>query len=128
MTEMELMLPTARNRPRRCEPDRIATIQRTGFLARRGRGPVLVLLRREVAGQGGQLAARLGGQRPAGPLLELVQGQPADGGVVAEHAQGLVPLGVGDPEGIVRVGHGVFLPRRVAQQGTPGPGYAGAGP
>src|ERR1700676_4222835 len=32
MIATELMLPTARNRPRRCEPPMTATIQRTGFL------------------------------------------------------------------------------------------------
>src|ERR1700761_253276 len=84
MIAMELMLPTARNRPRRCEPDMIATIQRTGFLASAAAG-----LRR-VAGQGGDLAPGLGSQRPAGPLLELVQGEPAHGGMLAEGPQRLV--------------------------------------
>ena len=69
------------------------------------RGAVLAHLPRQVAGQRGELAAGLGGQRPAGPLLELVQGEPAHGGVLAEDPQRLVPFGVGDPEGCVGVGH-----------------------
>ena len=80
---------------RRLPPPAASTVYE---LTQRGRGLAQVPLHREVAGQGGQLAARLGGQRPAGPLLELVQGQPADGGVVAEDVQGLIPLGVGNPE------------------------------
>src|SRR5579872_1323622 len=55
-------------------------------LAARGRGlrrAGLAGLPRQVAGQGGQLAAGLGVQRLAGPVLELVQGQPADRGVIA---------------------------------------------
>jgi hypothetical protein len=71
----------------------------------RGRPAGLARLPRQVAGQGGQLTARLGGQRPAGSLLELVQGQPSDGGVIAQRAQHRVTLGIGNPEGIVRLGH-----------------------
>ncbi len=48
----------------------------------------------EVADQRGELAARLRGQGPAGSLLQLVQGEPADGGVIAERPQRGVALGV----------------------------------
>ena len=73
-----------------------------GCQARPGR---LAGLARQVAGQGGQLTAGLGGQRAAGSILELVQGQPADGGVIAQRAQHRVALGVGNPEGIIRFAH-----------------------
>src|SRR6266568_1449929 len=84
----------------------------------------LAALGRQVAGQRGELAAGLGGQRPAGPVLELVQGEPADGGVLAERAQRLVPFGVRDPEGFVRVGHSMSLLGVPLSKGTPRPGRA----
>ena len=118
MTATALMLPTARNRPCRCEPLMMATIQRTGLLVLTGAGCVWPCSRllRQVAGQRGELARGLRGQGPAGALLELIQGEPADGGMVAEHPQRDVALGVGDPKGIVRVGHYWPLPWRAAQQ------------
>jgi hypothetical protein len=61
---------------------------------------------RQVAGQRRELAAGLGRQRPAGSLLELVQGEPPDGGVIAERAQRDVALGVGNAEGFVRFATG----------------------
>ena len=69
-------------------------------------GPALLAgLLRQVAGQRGELAACLGGQRLAGSFFELVQGEPADSGVVAEASQRGVTYGIRDPEGIVRFAH-----------------------
>ena len=82
----------------------MATIHRTG-LRREGAGVGGARFPGQVAGQGGQLSAGFGGQRPAGPVLELVQGQPADGRVIAQRAQHRVALRVGNPEGIIRLGH-----------------------
>src|SRR5271165_5768669 len=114
MIATALMLPTARNRPCRCEPLMMATIQRTGLLPR---------LLRQVAGQRGELAARLGGQGPAGPLLELIEGQPTNGGVIAELPQRDITLGIRDPKGIVRFAHY----RPFAELACRQQGYARAG-
>ncbi len=85
----------------------IATIHRTGLrrCGRELRHAGLAGLPRQVAGQGGQLAAGLGVQRPAGPVLELVQGQPADRGVIAQRAQHRVAFGIGNPEGVIGFAH-----------------------
>ena len=113
MIEMALMLPTARNRPPRREPDKIATIQRTGFLARvgaglswaasRGRSPVSVASSPRVLAASARLDRSSSSSRVS----------PAHGGVLAEGPQRLVPFGVGDPEGCVGVGHPARLLHRV---------------
>ena len=121
MIAMALMLPTARNRPRRCEPLMMATIQRTGF-GRSGRwgsgsGPTRSpgLRSGQVAGQRRELAARLAvSARP--DVLKLDQREPPDGGMVAQHPHRGVTLGVRDPKGFVRFAHPCpSLSRRTAQ-------------
>ena len=69
-------------------------------------------LLRQVAGQGGQVAAGLGGERLAGPVLELVQGEPADGGLLAERPDGRVTLGIRDAHRVVAFGH-LSAPNRI---------------
>jgi hypothetical protein len=68
-------------------------------------GRVLPRFGRQVAGQAREVTAGLGHQGPAGPVLKLVQGQPADGRVITERPQRDVTLGVRDAEGFVRFAH-----------------------
>jgi hypothetical protein len=69
-------------------------------------GPALLArLLRQIASQRREFAARLRDQRPAGSFLELIEGEPADGGMVAEYPQRGVALGVRDPKGIIRFAH-----------------------
>ena len=71
----------------------MATNQRTGVLRGPGRR-----FGGQVTGHGGQVGTGLGGQGLASPFLQLVQGQPAFGGLMAQRLQGGVPFRVRDAQ------------------------------
>jgi hypothetical protein len=80
---------------------------RVALRAGRGKGTRSAALERrrasgglggEVAGQRGQVAAGLGGERLACAFFEFVQGEPADGRVLVENLKRDVTLGVGRPK------------------------------
>ena len=73
--------------------------RRAGTSRARPRGPGL----RKVVEQARQVAAGLGGHRPADPVVELGLVEPAVGVVLAEELSDRVALGVGDPDVLVGV-------------------------
>ncbi len=66
------------------------------WLARPGDHHAYRRLLGQIAGQDGQFAARLGRERVPGSILEFSQGEPPDGGVVAEHLDRRVTLSASD--------------------------------